>query len=77
MEWDNIPALMTSHLIALEKCPGVRPIGVGEVLRRILGKVMALATRRDIEEVCMTDQLCSWLKASIEGAVHAMRKLFE
>ena len=43
VEWNDICALMASRLLALDKCPGVWPIGVGEVLRRILGKVMALS----------------------------------
>ena len=77
MDWVDICALMASRLIALDKCPGVCPIRVGEVLRRILGRVMALATGMDVEIECMTDQLCSGLKAGIEGAVHAMRQLFE
>ena len=67
---------MASHLIALDKCPSVRPIKVGTILRRILGKVMVLTTGMDVEEVCRTDQLCSGLKAGIEVAVHAMGGLF-
>ena len=57
IEWNDIRALMASCLLALNKCPGVQPIGVGEVLRRIVGKVMALVTGVDVEQICKTDQL--------------------
>ena len=75
--WPDIRGLVASRLIALDKCPGVRPIGVGETLRRIVGKVVCSACRLDMEEVAGVSQLCAGTKAGIEGAVHAMNDLFD
>ena len=73
----QIQALMTNRLIALDKSPGIRPIGVGETLRRIIGKVVCLLTRDDAETVCGATQLCAGLKCGVEGAIHAASDLFE
>ena len=40
------------------------------------GKVLALASRFEVEEACGVSQLCSGLNAGIEGAVHCMRDLY-
>ncbi len=64
------------NVIALNKNPGVRPIGIGEVLRRLLGKAMVSSMGVDIEELCGVEQLCSGLKGGIEGAIHAMNKIY-
>ena len=63
---------MSSRLIALDKCPGVRPTAIGEEPRRIICKVLAMATGSDVADLCGVRQLCSGLKAGIEGSVHAM-----
>ena len=36
----GLTAFVACRLIALDKYPGVRPIGIGEVVRRILGKAI-------------------------------------
>ena len=74
MEWSVIKALMSSHLVALDKCPGVRPIAIGEIPRRILCKAKALATSDDIAYLC---EVGSALLRSEGVAVHAIRKWFE
>ena len=68
---------MSCRLIALDKRPGVRPIGIGETLRRIMCKTVAELTKHDLDEVLGTDQLAGGMEAGIEGAVHALNDLFE
>ena len=66
---------MASRLVPLNKNPGLRPIGVGEVLRRIMGKVVMAAFSEDVVEGSSNVQMCGRSSGS-EGAIHAMRKMF-
>jgi hypothetical protein len=70
--WEDIRALCANRLVALDKKPGVRPIGVSHVLRRVLAKCMVALTKADIEEVCGNEQLCAGASNGTEAAIHAM-----
>ena len=62
---------------AKEGKPGVRPIGDGGVLRRLKGKLVVGVIKEDIITAVGPLQTCSGLKADIESAIHAMRKVSE
>lgn len=64
-------------LIPLDKQPGVRPIGVGEILRRVVGKVVSWAVKKDVMAAAGPLQVAAGLKSGAEGAIHAMRELFD
>ena len=44
----SIEGLVACRLISLDKSPGVRPIGIDEVLRRIIGKAILTVLKSDI-----------------------------
>ncbi len=74
--WTQLQALFSNRLIALDKSPGIRPIGIGETLRRIISKSTCLVTKQDATTACGTQQLCAGLKCGIEGAIHTASDLF-
>ena len=46
----SVEAFLACRLIPLDKNPGLRPIGVGEVLRRIAGKVVIKVVKEDVRK---------------------------
>ena len=73
----GIAPFLASRLVTLDKQAGERPIGVGEVLRRIVAKAILAITKNDIENACGFLQKCSGMPAGIEAAVHAMQEIYE
>ena len=65
------------RLIPLDKKPGVRPIGVGEVLRRIIGTCIARCVSADLKHLGSNIQLCLGQKCGIEHAIHTLREEFD
>ena len=56
---------------------GVRPVGIGETLRRIMGKTVARVLKEDIQLASGTLQTCAGLESGIEASIHAMRRTYE
>ena len=74
---DGLAPLMSCRLIALNKNPGVRPIGICEVVRRIVAKAILSVTTGDIQQAAGSLQLCAGQKAGSEAAVHSMNLAFK
>ena len=54
----TLEALMACRLIPLDRNPGLRPIGIGETLRRILGKAVMTVVKEDVQAAVGNLQLC-------------------
>ena len=75
--YTNLEAYTACRLIPLDKNPGVRPIGVGEVLRRIVGKAILSVIKPEIVSSAGNLQLCSGQASGCEAAVHAIGDSFD
>ena len=73
----KIEAYVSCRLIPLDKNPGVRPIGVGEVLRRIVGKCIGWVLKEDIQLAARPLQTATGLQSGAEVVIHSMRCMFE
>ncbi len=69
--------LLASRLIALDKRPGVRPIGIGDTARRIIAKAVLTIVASDVQEANGCRQMCGGHISGVEAAVHATRSALE
>ena len=72
----SISSFLACRLIALDKNPGVRPIGIGETAHRIIAKAALAVIRPDIQEATGSVQLCAGQIAGVESAIHAVHDCF-
>jgi hypothetical protein len=63
---------MVCLLLWLNKNPGVRPIGIGEVSRRIIAKAILKVVGNDVQSAAGPLQTCAGHESD---AVHAMKKI--
>ena len=74
---DTLQPFIACRLVPLDKKPGVRPVGIGEVLRRIVGKAVMRIVQRDMVSATAPIQVsCAGLPGGVEAAVHAVRDIF-
>ena len=73
----GLTASIACRLIALDKCLGVRPIGIGEVVRCILGKAILSTIESEIVEAASSMQVCARHQAGSEAAICAIKKTAE
>ena len=72
----SLEAFLACKLIPLDKNPGVRPTGIGEVIRRILTRAVMTTLRRNILESAGDLQLYAGQRVGCEAAVHALSSMF-
>ena len=65
------------RLIALDKWPGVRPIGFGEVLRRIIGRTIVKCNKIDLKRLGGDQHLYMGQKGGNEHAIYSLRAAFK
>ena len=75
---EHLQLLWDCRLIALRKDDnGVRPVGIGETLRRIIGKCVNKAVGSDVQLAAGALQTCAGMESGVEAAIHAMSSIFE
>ena len=68
---------MPGRLIAIDKQPGVRPVGFGETWRRLFAKIVLKFIQPESTLACQYDKMCSVLKVVIDGTVHETQAIWE
>ncbi|CAM1297505.1 Uncharacterised protein r2_g683 [Pycnogonum litorale] len=73
----GLSALISCRLIPLDKNPGVRPIGICEISKRIITKAILQVSKGEILSATGTKQLCTGFDSGCEAAVYAMESMLK
>ena len=68
--------ILNNCLILLYKNPGVRSMGIGEILRCIIGKSLMSVLKDDITRAAGVSQLSAGQPSGCEAAIHVLRQVF-
>jgi hypothetical protein len=60
----------------LNKCPGLRPIGIGETFRRIVAKAIMAIVKDDVTCCAGSMQVCAGQDGGVEAAIHEKKSIF-
>ena len=77
VETHTIEAFLVCRLIFLDKKAGLRPVVIGEVLRRIVRKVIVLVLKEDVIKCTGMLQVRSGQEVSIEAAFFSINMIYE
>ena len=77
VDLSSVSPFLACWLIALDKHPGIHPIGIGDTARRIMAKAVLHTLRPDIQAATGCIQLCGGQISGIEVAVHAVKSVFD
>ena len=69
-------AYVSCPLIPLYKNAGIRPIGVGKVFQRIIGKCNGWVLEKDIQLAAEPLQMATGLQDGAKAAIHSMQCMF-
>ena len=69
---NSLEVFLASRLIPLDKNPGIQPTGVGEVIRRIIGKAVVHTHKEDIIRSVGNRQVSAGDGSGCEISIHAM-----
>ena len=73
----SLEALLACRLMPLDKNPGLRSIGIHEVLRQIASKVVVSHIREDIILAVGLLWVCAGQEIECESLVHAIHEVYE
>ena len=77
VEIHTTEAFLACLLLSLDKNAGLRPIGIGEALRRIAGMVIVLVLKEDVIKCTGTLQVRAGQEVSTEAAIYSMNMIYE